>query len=177
MNPIESLLTLAFGLMRALIQGILAAFGLAARRAVAIIEVRRGTAEQVLDLRHRVLRPGRPAETAIFDGDHAPATRHWVAIQADRVVGVASVMQAPHPTRPDGPRWQLRGMAVEPDLQGSGVGRAVLEAVQAEVTDDLWCNARVAVVPFYERSGWRAEGDVFDVAGVGPHRRMTWTAG
>lgn len=163
--------------MRALVLGILGAFGVALKRAVAPIDVRRANPEDVVDLRHRVLRAGRPRETAVFDGDTRAATRHWAAWQADRVVGVASVMSAPHPERPDGPTWQLRGMAVDPDLQRSGVGRALLGAVHAEVDAPMWCNARVGVVPFYTRAGWRTEGPTFDIPEVGPHQRMTWTPG
>lgn len=163
--------------MHALMAGILGAFGLGAKRLVGAITVRRCAPEDVVDLRHRVLRAGRPRETAIFDGDTSPATRHWSAVQADRTVGVASVMQARHPDRPDGPRWQLRGMAIDPSLQGSGVGRAVLDAVHADVGEPMWCNARAGVAGFYARAGWIREGVPFDLPGVGPHVRMTWTPG
>ena len=37
----------------------------------------------------------------------------------------------------------------------------------AEVT----LNAQVHAVPFYERHGFKAEGELFDEAGI-PHRRM-----
>lgn len=127
-------------------------------------------------MRHAVLRPGKPRETAVFDGDTRKATRHWVAVQADRTVGVVSVMPsempAPHP-EPQ-PRWQLRGMAVLAELQGSGVGRAMLVAVQTDVNDAMWCNARAHVEGFYAREGWIRQGDVFEIEGVGPHVRMTW---
>lgn len=138
--------------------------------------MRRARADEVVDLRHRVLRGGRPRESAVFDGDAGPATRHWVAVQADRIVGVVSVMQAPSPGA-DGSRWQLRGMAVEPELQGAGVGRALLRAVCAEVDEPMWCNARARVVGFYAREGWQADGAPFEIAEVGPHQRMTWTPG
>ncbi len=175
-NP---LLEALFGLFRALFQGILNAFGIAVKRAVTPIEVRRGTAEEVVDVRHRVLREGRPRETAVFDGDTSRATRHWVAVQHDRIVGVVSVMQAP---LPDGvehpeprPSWQLRGMAVLPALQGSGVGRALIGAVHAEVDAPMWCNARENVVSFYARNGWRKVGEPFDIEPIGPHVRMVWS--
>ncbi|MCB9675357.1 MAG: GNAT family N-acetyltransferase [Alphaproteobacteria bacterium] len=176
MNPLAAILEVAFGLIRALIEGILGAFGLALKRAVTPIEVRRAEPGEVVDLRHRVLRAGRPRETAVFDGDTKPTTRHWVAVQADRIVGVVSVMAAemapPHPD--PRPRWQLRGMAVEEGLRGSGVGRAMLETVHADVNDAMWCNARANVEPFYARSGWVRSGDVFEIENVGPHVRMTW---
>lgn len=172
MNPVERLVQLALDLARALITGILGAFGLGVRRAVATLEVRRAEPHEVLDVRHAVLRPGRPRETAVFDGDAKPTTRHWVAVQADRVVGVASVMAATHPALDETFRWQLRGMAVLPDLQGAGVGRALVQAIEAEVDGPLWCNARTSAIPFYERCGWTPVGEPFDIEPIGPHRRM-----
>jgi len=175
-NPIAALIELALGLFMVLVQGILAAFGLAAKRALSPIEIRRAEPAEVIDLRHRVLREGRPRDSAVFDGDRKPTTRHWVAQQADRIVGVLTVMPgempAPHPD--PRPRWQLRGMAVEPALQRSGVGRAMLASVAAEVNDPIWCNARVGVEAFYARSGWVRQGEAFEIEGIGPHIRMSW---
>jgi GNAT superfamily N-acetyltransferase len=176
--PRNPLLELLFGLFRALFEGILNAFGIAIQRAVKPIEVRRGTADEVIDVRHRVLREGRPRETAVFDGDTAKATRHWVAVQHDRIVGVVSVMQAALPEAVDAdprPTWQLRGMAVLPELQGAGVGRALLQAVHAEVDAPMWCNARAHVERFYGRQGWRTVSAPFEVEPIGPHVRMVWT--
>lgn len=170
MNPIERLLAFAFSLAAALMRGVLEAFGLAMKRAVTPIEVERATAADVIDVRHAVLRKGRPRESAVFDGDERPATRHWVARQADRAVGVVSVMQA---DQPDGSaRWQLRGMAVLDDLQGAGIGRALLDEVMADVREPIWCNARERAVPFYARAGWTVVGEPFVIEPIGPHRRM-----
>ena len=138
------------------------------------IVVRSASADEVVDLRWRVLRPRKPREAAIWDGD--ADARHWVAVQDDRIVGIASAMRAPYP-KPEElagkapPQWQLRGMAVEPGLQGSGVGKAVLGEVVRDVGEPMWCNARVTALPFYLRQGWRATSDTFDT-NVGPHRRM-----
>ncbi len=176
-NPLVALLGSALGIGRALPAGILGAFGVAAQRALTPIEVRRAEPDEVVDLRHRVLRKGRSRESAVFDGDTRKATRHWVAVQADRIVGVVSVMPAempaPHPA--PRPRWQLRGMAVDPSLRGSGVGRAMLDTVHADVSDALWCNARANVEAFYAKSGWVRHGEAFDIESVGPHVRMSVT--
>ena len=172
MNPIERLLQLALDLASALIRGIFGAIGLGMKRAVQPIDVRLGTPDEVIDVRHAVLRPGRPRETAVFDGDTTPSTRHWVAVQSDRVVGVASVMSASSPALHGSPRWQLRGMAVLPELRGAGVGRALVQAIEAEVGEPLWCNARTSAVPFYQRCGWTTVGETFDIEPIGPHARM-----
>ncbi|MCU1377448.1 MAG: GCN5-related N-acetyltransferase, partial [Acidimicrobiales bacterium] len=91
-----------------------------------------------LDLRGRVLREGRTHEG--FPEDDQPGTFHLVARLDGRVVGVASFI----PRGDD--LWQLRGMAVEPDVQGHGVGRAVLaagiERLRVAGARRLWANGR-----------------------------------
>lgn len=138
--------------------------------------VRRAEPGEVVDIRHRVLREGRPRPTAIFDGDDAPDTRHWVATHDGRVVGVVTVLRRDEPDAGEtAPRWQLRGMAVLPEWQGSGVGAALLDQTHREVDAPMWCNARAGVVDFYGRHGWTAHGEPFEVEPIGPHRRMRWS--
>ena len=139
--------------------------------------IRRGSAEDVIDLRHAVLRAGLPRETAIFDGDGAPGACHVIAVSAadERVVGCATV----HPRTWDGaPAWQLRGMATDPAVRATGVGRAMLLYLERLLTAEsdvrqLWCNARTPALGFYEQLGWRVVSDVFEIPTAGPHVRMT----
>ena len=145
---------------------------LGARRLV----LRRATLAEILPLRHRELRPGRPLATAAFDGDDAPATKHFGAFVADtgENVGCVSLMVAPWDG--DAAR-QLRGMATRGDLVRSGIGAALLRFVEDVVEREpgprlLWCNARSTAVPFYERLGWVVASEEFQVPSVGPHRAM-----
>lgn len=131
--------------------------------------------DAILDLRHRVLRAGLPRATASFEGDDEPATLHFCARDGAEVVGCATILQRPWEGRA---AWQLRGMAVEPRLQRGGVGRRLVEAVEAHVLSDaharlMWCNARVPAAPFYERLGWVVRSQPFDIPRAGPHVRMT----
>ena len=137
--------------------------------------VRRATAAEILPLRHAVLRPGLPPETARFDGDDEPATIHVGAFAPDgTLVGCASLVRRPL----DGAdAWQLRGMATRADRVRQGIGAQVLAATVARARAAggprlLWCNARLAAVPFYRSQGWTVVSEVFDIAGVGPHHRM-----
>lgn len=159
-----------------MIKGILGAPFVGAKRMTMPATVRRAKPDEVVDLRWKVLRAGRPREDAIWKGDDAADTRHWLADHDGRVVGIATVLNSPMPETPGAPAgpwtWQLRGMATHPDWQGTGVGRKVLSAVERDVGDGLWCNARTTAVPFYEKAGWVCVSDVFDIPGVGPHRRM-----
>jgi predicted GNAT family N-acyltransferase len=141
-----------------------------------MIEVRRACPEEVIDLRHRVLRAGLPRETAIFPGDDAPETVHVVAVDNDEVVGCATMIKN---TWQGERAWQVRGMAVAPRLQRSGVGGLMLKQLQRIAQDDvadvrlMWCNARTPAVGFYERHGWTVASDEFVIETAGPHFKMT----
>lgn len=133
--------------------------------------IRQATIGEILALRHAMLRAGFPIESARFDGDDDPRTRHFAAVDHDAVVGCASFMRVDY----DGqPAWQLRGMAVARDRQRQGIGARLLAFAEADCSDPptLWCNARIEAVAFYERHGWRTASDLFDIPTVGPHRRM-----
>ena len=140
--------------------------------------VRPVLASEVIDLRHRVLRVGLPRNAASFDGDVESTTLHLAAFDG-AIVGCVTVLHRPF----DGaPAWQLRGMAVAPERQRAGVGGALLARVDALVaastfSRQLWCNSRAPAVAFYERNGWRAVGDIFEIPTAGPHRVMVKTVG
>ncbi len=129
------------------------------------LEVRRVDRATILGLRGRVL-SSPDARVGALDLDFDRETRHWAALAAGETVGCVSVMRLRG--------YVLRGMAVSPDLQRRGVGSALMRVVCGEVLAPMWCNARLDVVGFYARTGWRAVGPVFDLEHRGPHQRMTW---
>lgn len=137
-----------------------------------------------------MLRPGRPPAAAVWPLDDAPGAVHLAAYDADAgsdPVGVATLLPAPYPGAgqdedEDEPAYQLRGMAVRPDLAGRGVGSALVaasvDAVRARGARLLWCNARTPAAGFYARHGFRREGAEFTPAELGiPHVRMRLPVG
>jgi predicted GNAT family N-acyltransferase len=66
-------------------------------------------------------------------------------------------------------------LAVLAGYRRQGIGRALMERchdiAKQHGLPGVWCNAQVYAVPFYESLGYRAEGDVFDEAGI-EHIRM-----
>lgn len=140
------------------------------------LTIRAGSAREVVDVRHRILRRGRPRATAIFPGDERADARHWVAERDGAIVGVVSVLPAPMPDAPpelaEPPTLQLRGMAVVEEEQGRGVGARMLEVVHRDVARPMWCNARIDVVGFYAHHGWQPVGPIFHIPEIGHHRRM-----
>jgi predicted GNAT family N-acyltransferase len=140
------------------------------------VTVEEVAAEVTYPLRRAVLRPDGGELT--WAGDEDPATFHLVARTADGdVAGVVRFSPAVCPWRP-GSRspWQLRGMATDPAVRGTGAGRALLVEGLARVTarggDLVWCDARVPAAGFYERFGFAVVTEPFDKPGIGPHVGM-----
>jgi len=138
------------------------------------ITCRRVAVAEILPLRHRILRPGLPAETARFEGDDAPGTRHYAAAASNGPLACLTLMPSAWKGRS---AWQLRGMATDAAVQGRGLGRTLLEVAVAEARCDeperiFWCNARMTAVGFYERLGWRVVSETFEVPTAGPHVKM-----
>ena len=145
------------------------------------VMTRQISAADTIPLRHEVLRPGKPRETAIFAGDELPTTTHWGAFAPDgSLVAVATLMRSSQPGTTS-MAWQVRGMACTPNARGQGFGSAVLQAVASYVAEQepralIWCNARVSALGFYRAHGFETVGPEFDSPGIGPHFVMTRTA-
>lgn len=135
--------------------------------------IRRIAPEEVIDLRHEILRSGLPRDTAMFPGDTHPEARHYGAFCDGELIGCVTL----HPSQwEQRPAWQLRGMAVAAGQQSRGVGRELLKFLEQDLSDSpvqaLWCNARVPAARFYEKFGWRIVSEVFEIPTAGPHVKM-----
>ncbi|UTT44053.1 GNAT family N-acetyltransferase [Exiguobacterium aurantiacum] len=135
--------------------------------------------EDVIPLRHDVLRPGQAVEACYFEGDDAETTRHYAWVEDGRVLSIATVLRQEREFSGERAPLQLRGMATAKDVAGTGIGSAFLQALHRELDDSWWCNARAIAVRFYERNGLVTVGDAFDIPGIGPHYVMKYekTAG
>ncbi len=67
--------------------------------------------------------------------------------------------------------FQIYQMVVEPKYQGQGLGREILqvliEAATAQGASLVTLNARVTKMPFYQKSGFEAVGEVFASSSTG----------
>ena len=89
--------------------------------------IRAVSVDQVIDLRHEMLRQGLPREEAVFAGDEADTAIHLAAIAGEAIIGCVTL----HLNEWRGePAWQLRGMACRGDWQNRGVGRQLVEAAE-----------------------------------------------
>ena len=137
-----------------------------------IITLEESDADTTYPLWRDVLREGRPVDRL---ADPA-GTFHLAALTSGRLVGVVRFSPAPCPWRRARSPWQLRGMATDPSVRGTGAGRALvtegLTRLAALGGDLVWCDARVPAVGFYERMGFAVVTDRFDKPEGGPHVGM-----
>lgn len=130
--------------------------------------------EATYDLRRRVLRNHLPVAEVAYPADREPGSFHLGVREGDAVVAIASFSVEPAPGRDDDRRAvRLRGMAVDPEHQRRGLGRALLDTALERLRRDgiavCWANARVSALPFYESLGFTAEGDELTSLEL-PHR-------
>ena len=93
-----------------------------------------------------------------------PECVHFLASDGTRPVGCARL-------RPlGGPRAKIERVAVEPQLRKGGLGRRIMEAMEAEAVRRGWpeliLHAQIQVVDFYRRLGWIGVGEEFEEAGI-----------
>ncbi len=140
------------------------------------MEIRKIKAQDTHDLRHTILRPGRPRETCVFDGDDLPFARHLGAFDSNKLMGIVSIYPLNSSAFPEENQLQMRGMAVDTEHQRGGVGKQLVLAAEAYAKERhfsiLWFNARVAAVPFYKKMGYEVAGEEFEITDVGPHYVM-----
>jgi GNAT superfamily N-acetyltransferase len=129
------------------------------------------------ELRRSVLRPDWPRGTPMH-GDDDPAALHLAAVEDGTAECACVLLPKPYPLCPEIlPAWQLRGMATAEAARSRGLGGLVVEAAAAQLSGQgarlLWCEARHAAIPFYERHGFVAAGERFLHAETGiAHRLM-----
>jgi N-acetylglutamate synthase-like GNAT family acetyltransferase len=122
-------------------------------------------------LRHEALfAPFGSARDDRWD-DAGEDRRHVIALHDGRVVGYACLL---FDAEGGG---HIRQVSVRPDLQRSGVGKALMSEVDAEAgrlgLSRLWLNARITAEAFYHRLGYVTVSDRFPSGRTGmPHVRM-----
>ncbi|GAB3334479.1 GNAT family N-acetyltransferase [Hymenobacter humi] len=112
---------------------------------------------------------GVPASKEHDEHDRTDA-RHYLARAADGTpAGAARWRQTDNGVK-------LERFAVLSDFRNQEIGAALLHAVltdvKAEIPDaEVYLNAQLRAVPFYERHGFRKEGEMFEEANI-QHYKM-----
>ena len=123
-----------------------------------------------------VLRPGKPVESCIFEGDDLPTTAHFGVFDDENLAGIVSVFKEKTPLLINENQFQLRGMAVLDSHQKKGLGdmlvKAAEEYILAQAGKVIWFNAREIAVGFYNKMGYEIIGDPFTIGDIGIHYVM-----
>jgi GNAT superfamily N-acetyltransferase len=135
------------------------------------------SAEDTLDLRMKILRPGQAREFCMYPEDHLPTTFHLGILENGRVISNGTFIQQKHELfAEEGLTYRLRGMASDSAFQKKGLGKSVLQAAETELKRRgcslLWFNARTSAEGFYKKSGYIPIEKVFEITGIGPHKVM-----
>ena len=139
------------------------------------LEVIEIAATDTHELRRSVLRWNTPTKEVVFAEDEWPGCWHLGLLRNDVMVAVCSWVPRPLGERP---AVQLRGMATDRALQGTGLGGVLLEEgcrmAHQRGFPLVWARARDSALNFYERHGFTVEGDGFIDEGTQmPHHLIT----
>ena len=141
------------------------------------MKILRISASDTYDIRHKMLRPGRPKESTHFPGDEDDQTFHLGAFDGNKLVSVASFFFENHPDLThDEYQYRLRGMATLPEYQGQGHSSALLKMafpiIKLNQCSLLWCNARESALGYYQKVGFEKKGEPFNIPQIGQHILM-----
>ena len=140
------------------------------------VDYRYITPNETKDLRHLVLREGKPRSSSDMEGDQLKSTKHIGAFIDSRCVGVLSLFLSKTDKLPNVPQYQLRGMAVHPEFQKKEIGKNLVLFSENELrkkdVEVLWCNAREVAVGFYKKLNYEVISDAFHIPDIGPHYIM-----
>ena len=121
--------------------------------------------DAVLDLRVRVLRRGTPYTHANYPEDSLPDAVNFCIVHDGEPVATSTWFSKECPGMPGVPAFQLKGMAVDDSVKGTGLGARLiahgLAHARAKGARIAWARARDSALYFYERRGFRVVGDGF----------------
>ena len=130
-----------------------------------------GTEEykQVLKLRDEVLRKPLGLNFSPEELEEEKAHMHMAAYEDDRMLGCCMLVKE------DPETVRLRQMAVVNDVQGKGIGRALMQFAENLARDRgykrITMHARKTAVGFYEKHGYKVTSDEYEEITV-PHYTM-----
>jgi GNAT superfamily N-acetyltransferase len=120
------------------------------------------TLEDIMALRVKVLRKDTPVTHCNYPEDAYEDVVHLGVRHADIVIGTSSWFRKECPDLVGEAALQLKGMAVDDSLQGSGIGVQIIAAGLALATERgvsiVWARARDSALGFYVRCGFTEIG-------------------
>jgi len=127
--------------------------------------------ESYYDLRYRVLREplNKPRGSERHEGDETGT--HFALFEGEQILGIARLDRVDHST------CQVRFVAIESNLQGSGLGKRLMEYVENESVklgfSTMILHARDYALPFYEKLGYTNHGESYKLFDTLQHFEMS----
>lgn len=128
--------------------------------------------QQMVDLRRQILRKPLGLDFTQQELDNEANNIHIALFEEDEILGCCML------TKVNADTIKLRQMAIKSGLQGKGVGRVILQFAENIARDrgynKMTMHARKTAVGFYEKLGYKVEGNEFEEVTV-PHFVMEKT--
>ncbi|MBM55193.1 MAG: hypothetical protein CMB32_01395 [Euryarchaeota archaeon] len=153
-----------------------------------MIDVIQVVPEKLREVRYKVLWPFLDsAIEANIDIDKSEGAIHLAGVVNGEIVGCASLFVQDCERYPgmfaDNKVYRLRAMGVLEEVQGIGVGAAIIKNAEvlcsSENASVIWCDAREVAWGFYSKLGFKYaacedgyECDAYEVRNVGLHKMM-----
>lgn len=110
---------------------------------------------------------GVPVELELDEYD--PLAAHVLAYLDGNCIGTGRLIDL------GGGQAQIGRMAVLAQFRGTGTGKQILEKLIqlacSQGARSIVLHSQIAAIPFYEKLGFKAQGPIYDEAGI-PHRNM-----
>jgi predicted GNAT family N-acyltransferase len=125
--------------------------------------------QQVLKLRDEILRRPLGLHFSEEELEKEKHNMHMAAYEDERILGCCMLVEE------DPETIRLRQMAVVNDVQGKGIGRALMQFAENLARDrgykKITMHARKNAVGFYEKMGYKVKGEEFEEITI-PHYVM-----
>ena len=123
------------------------------------------TINDIMDVRVTVLRKDTPTQHCEYPEDALPDVVHLGIRRNEIVVATSTWFTKECPDVPGEPATQLKGMAVDDSLHGSGCGTALVDAgidlARQRGSALVWARARDSALGFYEKCEFMIVGEGF----------------
>ncbi len=140
------------------------------------VEINKVETDKIRPLRYSELRKGQDFSTTSYLKDYEESTFHMACIVDDKTVTCATFYPEKSRKIKSDNAYRLRGMATDSRFKRKGYASGLMAESFKELKkrgcDIVWCNARLVAVDFYKSVGFKITGELFDIAGIGPHYYM-----
>jgi len=132
--------------------------------------------EDVVPMRHKVLKIGQPIETCNFEGDLDEGTKHYGAFFNNELVGVVTMMIKTSENFKVYKVYRLTGLSILPEYQHKNIGKRLLHFAEENISKKhsvmIWCFARDYAINFYKKNGYQLNVQEVVIPHLGSHRIM-----